>query len=155
MFPKFEHYFWHYEYHEALENYCDEIRHHFIEAPKFNLKEDELQTELEKWCFFLKHAGELEAIPARLDSGLFRKAFDLTNRANMTSEEWEAYDRTCMWVQDKRGVITAARKRGQQEGREEAKRIARKMRELGFDTEFIAKITGVTLQEVEALNVRN
>ncbi len=160
MFPDFEHYFWHYDYREAHENYCDEIRHYFIEAPKFNLNEGELQTDLEKWGFFLKHAGELEAVPARLDSGLFRKAFALANRANMTSEEWEAYFRTCMWVQDKRGAITAAYKQGYERGlimsRAELDRafmLATFRKSL--DTRFIAKVTELSLPDTEALDRLN
>jgi SOS response regulatory protein OraA/RecX len=79
----------------------------------------------------------------------------LANRGNMSRKDWDDYDRTTVWVQDQRGMLTAARKRARQEAREEAKRIAQRMREHGFDADFIAKITDVSLQEAEALNVRN
>ncbi len=157
MFRGFKPYWGHYDYREAHEHYDDEIVHCFIETPKFNVKEGELQTDLEKWYFFLKHAGKLEAIPTKLDSGLFRRAFALIDRANMTSEEWEAYFRTCMWVQDKRGAITAAYKQGREIGLIEARAEIERNRMLAtfrksLDTRFIARVTELSLPDTEALD---
>ena len=62
MFPEFDHYLSCHEFREIVTNNCylDEIRHYFIELPKFKLAEVELETAIEKWCYFLKHAGATE-----------------------------------------------------------------------------------------------
>ncbi len=150
VFDEFEHYLSCHEFRETRTNnhYLDEIRHYFIELPKFNLQEHELETTIDKWCFFLKHAGDLEVIPEKLRDEPFRKAFELANRANMTKDEWEAYDAASMGIQDKRGIASAADQQGWKRRNLE---LARAMQEEGLPTALIAKLTGLSLQEIDAL----
>jgi predicted transposase/invertase (TIGR01784 family) len=91
-------------------------------------------------------------IPEKLSDEPFRKAFELANRANMTKEEWEAYDAASVIMQDQRGMVTAARKEGRQEGKQEGKQeVARSMRQKGFDPNLIAELTGLSVKEIEQL----
>ena len=39
----------------------------FIELPKFDKKEEELVTPIDKWTFFIKNADELEVMPDNID----------------------------------------------------------------------------------------
>jgi len=150
VFDEFEHYLSCHEFRETRTNnhYLDEIRHYFIELPKFNLQEHELETTIEKWCFFLKHAGDLEVIPEKLRDEPFRKAFELANRANMTKDEWEAYDNASMGIQDLRGIATAADQQGWKRRNLE---LARAMLQKGLDKRLISELTGLSLQELETL----
>ncbi|MFQ5630543.1 MAG: Rpn family recombination-promoting nuclease/putative transposase [bacterium] len=150
MFDTFDHYLSGHEFRETISNNCylDEIRHYFIELPKFTKKEAELETTVEKWCYFLKNAGHLEVIPKKLSSDPFRKAFDLANRANMTKEEWEAYDATSVWLQDQRGLITAAHQEGRKERNLE---LARAMRQKSFDKNLVMELTGLSKEEIERM----
>jgi predicted transposase/invertase (TIGR01784 family) len=150
MFREFDHYLSCHEFRETISNSCylDEIRHYFIELPKFNKSEAEIETTVEKWCYFLKYAGRLEMIPEKLNQEPFRKAFEIANRANMTKEEWEAYDATSVRMQDERGIAIAARKEGEQIGEQ---KILRALRQKGLDLEQIADMTGLSLDEVEKL----
>jgi len=158
MFREFDHYLSCHEFRETISNNCylDEIRHYFIELPKFIKTEAELQSTIEKWCFFLKHTGRLEVIPEKLNHEPFRKAFAIANRANMTKEEWEAYDATSVRMQDERGIAIAARREGEQIGQqrgrlEERKQILRALQHKGLGKEQITEMTGFTLEEIERL----
>ncbi len=148
MFKEFDHYLSCHEFRETMTNNCylDQIRHYFIELPKFNKTEAELETTIEKWCYFLKHAGRLEMIPEKLNQEPFRKAFEMANRANMTKEEWEEYDAAGVKMQDERGIAIAARKDGWQQRNLE---MARAMQQKGIDSNLIAELTGLTLNEIE------
>ena len=150
MFPEFEHYLSRHEFRETLSDSCylDQIRHYFIELPKFTKEEAELETTIEKWCYFLKHAGHLEVIPEKLNDPQIRKAFELASRANMTREEWEAYDEAAVRMQDDRGMVAAAQKLGYQLARQDmAKALARQ----GFDRERIAGLLNISPEEVAKL----
>lgn len=146
LFKDFEHYLSRHEIRETRTNnhYLSEIIHYFIELPKFKLAAEQLSTAIEKWCYFIKHVGHLEIIPATLDAEPFRKAFDLASRANMTKEEWEVYDAASMKIQDQRGMVTAARKETKQE-------IARVLKVEGVPTALIAKATGLSEHEIEEI----
>jgi len=154
LFKEFEHYLSRHEFRETFSNNCylDEIRHYFIELPKFTKNEAALETTIEKWCYFLKHAGHLQMIPEKLNEEPFRKAFEMANRANMTKEEWEAYDAASVIMQDQRGMVTAAWKDGRAEGKKEGKiEVARSMRQKGYDPKMIAELTGLSMKEIEEL----
>ncbi len=170
MFKEFEHYLSCHELRETITNNCylDDIRHYLIELPKFTLAETAIETPIEKWCFFLKHAGELQTIPEKLKTEPYLKAFEVANRANMTREEWEVYDATMVAIQDERGRLTgavklavaearaAARMEGRIEGRMEGEqRGQRKLLEAllqkGFDQSTIANMTGLSQEEVASL----
>jgi len=150
LFHDSEQYLYCFRFKEQMANdfYLDEVRHYFIELPQFTKTEWELETPIEKWYYFIKHAGNLSAIPEKLSSGPYLKAFELANRANMTKEEWEAFDATAVWVQDQHGVISAAYKEGLRKGRRE---LARALRQEKVDSRIISEATGLSLEAIEAL----
>jgi predicted transposase/invertase (TIGR01784 family) len=150
LFHDGEQYLYCFKFKEKMANdfYLDEVRHYFIELPKFTKNEWELETPIEKWCYFIKHAGRLQAIPDKLNSELYLKAFELANRSYMTKKEWEAFEATAVWVQDQHGVISAARKEGFQKGRWE---LARALRQKKVDPRIISEATGLSFEELEAL----
>ncbi len=147
LFKDFEHCLSRHEIRETRTNnhYLSEIIHYFIELPKFKLAAEQLNTAIEKWCYFIKHTGRLDIIPATLDAEPFRKAFALASRANMTKEEWEYFDAASMKIQDQRGMVTAARKETKQE-------IARAMLQKGLDQTLISEVTGLSRQEIDVLD---
>lgn len=112
-----------------------------IELPKFKKPKEELETYIEKWTYFIKHAADLETI---LEKRVFHKAFDLANRANMTSKELAAYDASITVMLDERGRIEGAEQR-------KTIRIARSMKQDGITPAVISRGTELTLEEIERL----
>jgi len=49
----------------------------FIEISKFNKADHELETELDRWLFALKHMNHLQKIPVYLKKGIFEKLFSI------------------------------------------------------------------------------
>jgi len=162
LFDDFKHHLSCHQIKEQITGNCylDEIRYYFIELPKFAKTEEELETVIEKWVYFIKHTGHLDHVPMKLDAPAFRKAFELANRANMTPMELENYEGSIMAMLDERGRIDGAFEKGEEKGiekgREEGKQnkaweIARSMRRDGADAVLIAKWTGLPVEEIAKL----
>ncbi len=98
------------------QSYIEEISYYFIELPKFMKSENELEGDLEKWVFFIKNAAGLAYIPKSLEVEVFKKAFDIANRSNMSQEEWELYDQSLVLIQDQKGAVEAAFEKGEEIG---------------------------------------
>jgi predicted transposase/invertase (TIGR01784 family) len=146
LFDDFTHYLSCHQIQETItgNSYLDEIRYYFIELPKFGKTEEELETVIDKWIYFIKHTRHLDRVPAKLDEPAFRKAFELANRANMTPEELEHYEDSVLVMLDERGRIDGAEQN-------KAREIARSMRRDGVDTTLIAKWTGLAVDDIEKL----
>ncbi|HIJ82788.1 MAG: hypothetical protein HW380_2014 [Magnetococcales bacterium] len=98
----------------------------FAELPKFTKGEDQLDGIVEKWFYFLKHAGDLEAVPKTLaEVPAIKKAFEIANKAGLTPEELDDQERREMFIQDQRGAIQFAEQKGRKAGHEEGFREGR------------------------------
>ncbi|MDY7013815.1 MAG: Rpn family recombination-promoting nuclease/putative transposase, partial [Cyanobacteriota bacterium] len=135
-----------------------ELRLIFVELPKFQKTLSELKSLTDKWIYFLKEAAMLEDIPESLgEVSEIKFALNLANKANLTVEELEIVDRRGMMLQDERGRITYAEKKGRKEGEEKGRieeAIALIMRQLkkrfGEIPESIKKqVKKLSLEELE------
>lgn len=127
----------------------------FVELPKFKKNLSEIETIIDKWLYFLDNARKLQDIPAEMHEPELQKAFYIANQVNLTLDELEDQEKSEIFIQDQRGAITKAVKESLNQGRQEgsqqkAYEIARRM--LGaFDEETIAKMTGLTLDDLRSL----
>lgn len=158
LFDDFLHYLSCHEMREKISgnSYLDEIRYYFIELPKFAKTEAELKDHIEKWVYFIKHARDLETIPEVLDEPVFHHAFDLANRANMTIKELEAYEDSMTVMRDERGRIAGALEIGEKIGEQKGVKrgilqVALALREKRMASNLIAEVTGLTVEQIEAL----
>jgi predicted transposase/invertase (TIGR01784 family) len=133
---------------KTFENRLKDFRFCFVELPKFNKTEDELETIEDKWIFFLKNAKNLKVIPQKLQEKEIKEAFEVLNRFNWTKEELEIYDTIAVYRQDERGRIEQARIEGRFE---EKKEIAKNLLLANVDIEIIIKTTGLSKKEIENL----
>ena len=144
--------------------YSDDLELVFAELPKFTKTEPELETVLDRWFYFLKHAGGLEAVPANLQTEpAIVEAFDIANKAGLTPEELDDQERREIFIQDQRGALMLAEQRGVEKGREEGLeeglkkgrdeeklRIARALLDM-MDDALIAEKTGLSPDSVRQL----
>jgi predicted transposase/invertase (TIGR01784 family) len=132
----------------------------FVELPKFKKNLSELKTIIDKWLFFLNNARKLQDIPSSMDNiPELKKAFFIANQANLNLDELEEQEKSEIFIQDQRGAITKAVRESLEQGRQEglaeglqqkAYEIAKKM--LGvLDDQVIAQMTGLTLDEIRAI----
>ncbi|MBK8562746.1 MAG: Rpn family recombination-promoting nuclease/putative transposase [Saprospiraceae bacterium] len=127
------------------EHLLKDIEFSFVELPKFQLGLDDLETPIDKWAYFIKHAEELNFIPdyANEDEGL-KTAFVEADKHNWSKDDLIAYDNASIAEQDERGKITAAEKK-------RAKEIARELKKNGVDKEIIKNSTGLSDEEIVEL----
>jgi predicted transposase/invertase (TIGR01784 family) len=143
--------------------YSDDLELVFAELPKFNQSEDELDTIVNKWLFFLKHADDLTIIPTSLSSvPEIKSAFDIANRASWSAKELEEQERYEITIQDQRGAISLAEKKGKVEGKIEGKvegkiegkvEVAINLLAAGMTVEQAAQLTQLSVEQVKALKV--
>jgi predicted transposase/invertase (TIGR01784 family) len=125
---------------ETQENYIKDIEFNFIELPKFNKTEVELNTVIDQWVYFLKNAENLEVKPDNLlDDGL-KFAYEDADKHNWTKAELEAYDYVLMREQDEKGRLSKVQKD-----------IARRLITLGRPNEEIVIATELTILQIERL----
>lgn len=125
----------------------NDLELNFIELPKFTKREEALETVLEKWIYFLKHADECEVVPASVDIAPLHAAYEIANQFGWSKEELEVYDYWSIKEQDERGAIQYASEAGEQKGRYE---VARKMLAEGIDIAIVMKCTGLSAEEIAA-----
>jgi predicted transposase/invertase (TIGR01784 family) len=153
---------------ETKKQDIEELEFSFIELPKFSKKEAELESILEKWIYFIKHASDLEVIPESADIEPLREAYKIANTHSWSKEELDLYNYWSMKDQDERGAMAFAVKKAAAEGhaeghveghaegkKEKAIEAAKKMLADGLTVEVIAKYTGLSLEEIATLSFDN
>ncbi|MEO5334981.1 MAG: Rpn family recombination-promoting nuclease/putative transposase [Magnetococcus sp. YQC-5] len=104
----------------------DDLALVFAELPKFHKQEDQLESIVDKWFYFMKHAGELTMVPKVLEmEPAIKHAFDLANKAALTPEELDDQERREMFIQDQRGVAIFAERKGFQDGEQKGRQNGR------------------------------
>jgi predicted transposase/invertase (TIGR01784 family) len=132
------------------EHVLKDIQFSFIELPKFDKKEEELLTPIDRWTFFIKNATGLHVIPAfaNEDEGL-KTAFIEADKYQWTKEEIIAYDNVTIKeadeVQEKLKVAEKAKEEGKEEKEIEA---VLGFYENGVPVSVIAKSLKITEQRV-------
>ena len=100
-----------------------QVQYVFLELPKYRGGDDP-QTTVDKWAYFFRETRYLQRVPDALAQGPYAAALEVARVANLTEAEGTEYEREKMAVQDFRGGLSLAEKRGREEGREEGRREA-------------------------------
>lgn len=142
------------------DQYCqffsNKLNYIFIEMPRFNKQEEELENHFDKWLYFLKNLEDFQHIPEILKDEVFLKGFEIARIANFSEDEMAEYENSLKYYRDLKGVLDSAReeadetgfKRGKKEGIQET---ALKLKSMGVSLDIITNATGLTVEEIEAL----
>ena len=128
----------------------------YLEMPKFNKSEDELETMFDKWMFVLRNLSRLLERPKALQERVFKKLFEQAEIAQYTPEERREYEASVKDYWDYYSTMKTATDKAKAEGRAEGRaeaniETARKMKADGMPTEIISKYTGLSKDEIEKL----
>jgi predicted transposase/invertase (TIGR01784 family) len=96
--------------------FYDKLTYIYLELPKFNKTEEELETGFDKWLYVLKNLHNFEDRPPKLQERIFRKLFEVAEIAAFTREERSAYEDSLKHLRDLNNVIDTARREGVEEG---------------------------------------
>jgi predicted transposase/invertase (TIGR01784 family) len=137
----------------------------FIELPKFRKKEiSQLETLLEKWCYFFKYAAETRESDLEQIIGsdqIIKRAYEALDQFYWSENELALYEQERKRVRDEAAVLAQkiddatekglekGLKKGREEGREEGKRaVAKELLKTNLTLEQIAEATGLLVEEV-------
>jgi predicted transposase/invertase (TIGR01784 family) len=131
---------------ETLEPELRDLEFNFIELPKFTKEVTELKTILDKWVYFIKHAVDLDVVPAHAtETPALQTAYEVADRLNWSKRELEVME---YWEIRDRG--DRAQLEESVKAAEQAKtlEIARSMLAEGIEPAIIAKITGLSEDDI-------
>lgn len=114
--------------------FYDKLLYVYIEMPKFKKSETELQTNVDKWLYFLKHLSKFDEIPKSLQTEMFIKAFEIAEIANLTADQRFAYEESMKYYRDLKNVLDKSFLDGQNLGFEKGQSIGfEKGQSVGFE----------------------
>ena len=132
------------------EVFYDKLAFIYLEMPKFNKTEAELETMMDKWLFVLRNLSSLFERPAALQERVFRNLFEAAEIAKFDRRERYEYEESLKNFRDMYSVIDTAEKKGRAEGEKaKALEIAAKMKQAGMSAAEISKITGLEEAELQ------
>ena len=104
---------------ETSEHHLKDFSFTFLELPKFKKKIEELETILEKWAYFFKHAeetqeGDLERIVG--GDKVIKRAYEALNRFSWSQIELNTYEEAEKRELDAKAILKSARAEGKAEG---------------------------------------
>ncbi|CCE77453.1 MULTISPECIES: Rpn family recombination-promoting nuclease/putative transposase [Wolbachia] len=153
-------------------HYLKDFQFVFIELPKFiKSKVEQLETTVERWCFFFKYAEETTDEDLRKiaeKSPIIKLAYDELDKFHWNEKDLLAYEERVMDLQKEAAILEQklddATQKGRREGRQEGIQIghqkgkiegkievAKNSLKAGVSIDVIAKITGLSLDEIKKL----
>jgi predicted transposase/invertase (TIGR01784 family) len=153
-------------------HYLKDFQFVFVELPKFSKsKVDQLETTIERWCFFFRYAAEttdedLKKIAEQ--EPIIKLAYDELDKSRWKEKDLVAYEERDMNVEKEAAILEQrlddARdegiklgeekgiKIGEEKGEMKAKiAVVKSSLEAGIPIDIIAKITGLSANEIKKL----
>ncbi|MDD2863521.1 MAG: Rpn family recombination-promoting nuclease/putative transposase [Methylococcales bacterium] len=128
--------------------FYDKLHFKFLQMPLFNKQEHELETHFDKWVYFLKHLEDFDHIPAILNEPIFQKGFEIAEVSHLSSDQYDVYLKSVLSYNEAKAVTDTAFQDGE---RAKAIDVAKSMLAEHFDVETIARISKLSVFEIEAL----
>ena len=151
---------WHHEVKlmevDTKEVFYDKLTYVYVEIPKFNKTEDELETMYDKWMYVLKNLSSLMNRPAALQERVFTRLFEQAEISKFNSDELRMYEDSVNAFRDIVNAIRSAEKKKFAEGRakglaEGRAEIVRAMLAKGMAKDLIAELTGMSVDDINRL----
>jgi predicted transposase/invertase (TIGR01784 family) len=137
---------------QTQEIFNDKLRFIYLEMPKFTKTEAELETRFDKWLYILKNLPKLEQVPEKLREKIFLKLFETAEIAKYNTQEQYAYQDSLKYYRDLKNVINTAVEEAVGVAVEEAIiEIAKNAIQKGSNDDFIASITGLSIDQIKQL----
>lgn len=96
--------------------FYDKLTYIYLEMPKFNKTESELNTRFDKWLYVLKSLPKFQAKPEILKEQVFNKLFHIAELANFSPSECISYEASLKAYRDNFAVMKTALEEAKSEG---------------------------------------
>ncbi len=148
--------------------FYDKLKFLYLEMPKFNKREEELDGMFDKWMFVLRNLSKLLRRPKALQDRIFTRLFEQAEIARYTPQERVGYEESLKIYRDLKNVVDTAEHKGLEKGLKQGmkqgikqgikqgrdngiKEVARKMKDMGLDLQQIIAATGLSREEIYRL----
>ena len=146
----------------------DALQEIYLEMPKFRLPLSQCDTLEKRFLYVLNNMEVLDRLPKELNNQLFQRMKEIASLSNLSADQMIAYHRSMMEDYAYYDTINTTFKKGEAKGRREGREegiaegiakgraenaieMARKFKEDGIDPAIIAKNSGLSIEEIEAL----
>ena len=153
---------------KTKEVFYDKLTFIYLEMPKFNKTEAELETMFDKWMFVLRNLSGLLERPSALQERVFNRLFKAAEIAAFSPQRRSEYWESLKNYRDWKNVLDTNMKKSYVKGREEGlaegiekgcvegimeekRKSARALKALGVASEIISQSTGLSKEEVDRL----
>ena len=135
----------------------------FLELAKFKKSKEELDGVIDRWCYFFKYAEETSEKDLQEVVGkdlIIQRAYEELNKFSWSEEELLSYEAVIKREMDHQAILSKQYNDGLAEGEargeargkiEGSKNIAKAMLEEAMDINIIAKLTNLSIEEIEKL----
>jgi len=133
----------------------------FIELSKFKKALEDLNSNLDKWLFFIKNAQDLTLVPKVFSNNdVFKQAFAVASQYQWNQQELDVYDYMLLKEFDETNALKTAEKKGEERGEKIGKeigdkqasiRIAQNLLKQGIAINIIVLSTGLSKADIKAL----
>jgi predicted transposase/invertase (TIGR01784 family) len=132
--------------------FYDKLTYVYLEMPNFTKEEDQLESRLDKWLYFIKHLEDFQNIPAIFKDEVFEQAFEKAEIANFRQADLEKYEASLKIFRDNKATYDYAMAQAKELGFDEGKlEVARNLKKLGIDIQIIIQSTGLSPEDIEKL----
>ena len=136
--------------------FYDKLTYIYLEMPNFKKSEDEINTRLEQWLYFIKNLEDFQTIPSLFRDEVFTQAFEKAELAKFDAAEMDRYEYSLKVFRDNMNTYDYAKQtafdEGKVEGQLETKlEVAKELKASGVNLEVIIKATGLSVEEIEQL----
>ncbi len=133
---------------ETQEHKLKDLDFNFIELPKFIKKEQELNTLIDKWVYFIKNAENLTVIPLNADDEGLKSAYIEADQHLWTKADLEAYEYARIRETDDKAEKMLVEEKAELRKQIE---IAKSLLQTALSDADIAKHTGLIVEQVKHL----
>ena len=106
---------------ETNKLFYDKLTFIYLEMPKFQKTEEELETHFDKWMYVLKNLSNLQGRPKSLREKIFEKAFEVAEIERFSRKELQEYETSLKYYRDLKNVIDTKYGEGVDKGRAEGR----------------------------------
>ena len=144
--------------------FYNKLTYIYLEMPNFKRLENELETRLDKWLYFIKHLEDFETIPTIFKDEVFTQAFEKAELAKFGQTELDNYESSLKVFRDNKAVYDYAKQTAYDDGKMDGKiegklegkmegivEVARALKNSGVSIDIIMLSTGMASYEIEKL----
>ena len=148
---------------ETGEQFVDTYNYTVVELPKVPFFIDKKSDDLSKWLFFFRFLSRLKELPAEFSEHKFERLTESSKVSNFSKEEFEAYQKMYHKEWDHNAMVDGVfeefakevdakvEERASKKVNERERQMAKAMREQGVADSIIAKVSGLSVEEIAKL----